>query len=590
MSKNLKPFIEDALKKFNTWSITIKGTKITSRHLSIVAVAAVGTVIVFAASAATFSIGLESERGSASAEVGGGNSSDSSGGAYIQFGSRVTTAGRIDTHDALVDSSNKLVSWVTPQDQAYAKVSKLSWDYLKAMPNQSNGKPAYYSYSYMNPSTQQPVGWPHNPAGLYGMMIESAVTYYQYSGDSGVLQIAKNVADHQLTNGMTTASDNWAKVPYSSGDDGSLTYNGASYGNSSGSGDGKGVLQPDKIGEFGYGLVQLYKVTGDQKYLNAAIDGANALASHVRAGSASQSPWPFRVVASSGAIKEQYSSHISSPIELFDELIALNAGNVSSYTSARTTAWNWMMAYPMQNNAWAQYFEDVGFKSPYNDNLNQLNAMMVARYLLQHPEKDPSWETHVRGLIKWVEDEFGRVQFGAQTIEEQFAFAHPMGSHSSRYASVNALLYEKTGDQTAKEKAFRSFNWATYMARSNGVVLDGPTVGNQWFTDGYGDFVRHFMVGMGAVPEWSPANENHLLRSSSIVKSVSYGSGTVNYQTFDQSSVEKLHLTKEPTSVKAGGTTLSKRSDLSQAGWTFDSGSGVLQISHTNSGDVAITY
>lgn len=590
MSNKFKPAVDGALKKFNAWSITIKGKTITSRHLSIVVIALIGAAVIFNARAAVFSIALEAENPTSSPEIGGGNSSDSSGGAYIIFGSKLSTAGKIDTHDALVDSSNKLMSWVTPQDQAYAKVSKLSWDYLKAMPNQSNGKPAYYSYSYMNPSTQQPVGWPHNPAGLYGMLIESAVTYYQYSGDTAVLNIAKNVANHQLTNGMTTATDNWAKVPYSSGDDGSLTYNGASYGNTSGSGDGKGVLQPDKIGEFCYGLVQLYKLTGDQKYLNAAIDGANALASHVRTGSTSQSPWPFRVVASSGAVKEQYSSHISSPIELFDELIALNAGNVSGYTSARTTAWNWMMTYPMQNNAWAQYFEDVGFKSTYNDNLNQLNAMMVARYLLQHPEKDPSWESHVRGLIKWVEDNFGRTQFGAQTIEEQFAFAHPMGSHSSRYASVNALLYEKTGDTAAKEKAFRSFNWASYMARSNGVVLDGPTVGNQWFTDGYGDYVRHFMVGMGAVPEWSPAGESHLLRSSSIVKSVTYGSGTINYQTFDQSSVEKLHLTKEPSSVKAGGATLSKRNDLSQAGWTYDSSSGVLHINHATSGDIAITY
>ena len=37
---------------------------------------------------------------------------------------------------------------------------------------------------------QVPVGWPHNPAGLYAMLIESAVGWYEYSGDARVLQVA----------------------------------------------------------------------------------------------------------------------------------------------------------------------------------------------------------------------------------------------------------------------------------------------------------------------------------------------------------------------------------------------------------------
>ena len=142
------------------------------------------------------------------------------------------------------------------------------------------------------------------------------------------------------------------------------------------------------------------------------------------------------------------------------------------------------MSFPMVNNAWSQYFEDVAVQSSYNSNLNQYNAMMVARYLLEHPEFDPNWETHARGLITWVENTFAQTNFGATTIREQQQFFYPMGSHTSRYASVNALLYEKTGDLVAKEKAYRAFNWATYMCRTNGIVIDGPDVNNQWFSDG----------------------------------------------------------------------------------------------------------
>jgi hypothetical protein len=542
--------------------------------------------------AATSAVSLESETGQATAQVGGGNDSAASGGAYIRFAPNYTSAGTLDTHTVLLDGSNKIVSWVAGQGKAYGTVSKLAWDYLKALPNTANGKPAYFSYSYMDPSKtpSTPVGWPHNPAGLYGMLIESALRYYQYSGDAAVLQIARNVADHHLANGMTAAGDNWASVPYASGDAGSLTYKGASYGNTTGTGDGVGVIQPDKIGELGVGMVQLYKVTGDQKYLDAATSWASVLASHIRTGSATQSPWPFRVVASSGAVKEQYCAHVISPIELFDELIRLNAGNVAAYQTARTTAWNWMMIYPMQNNVWSQYFEDVGFSSSSSSNLNQLNAMMTARYLLLHPEMDAAWEAHVRGLITWVENTFGVSQYGATIVREQQVFAYPMGSHTSRYASVNALLYARTGDAAAKEKAYRSFNWATYMARSNGVVLDGPEVNNQWFTDGYGDYVRHFMIGMGAVPEWSPASQDHLLQTSTVVKSVTYGTGVVAYQTFDAAATDTLHLTAMPTGVSAGGVALVSRADLTQPGWMYNANTGVLTVYHTNSGSVSIRY
>lgn len=89
-----------------------------------------------------------------------------------------------------------------------------------------------------------------------------------------------------------------------------------------------------------------------------------------------------------------------SSIELFDELIRLGLGNTTAYQNARQTVWTWMMTFPMQNNAWANYFEDVPIQTGLG-NINQINPMMLARYLMEHPEKDSNWETHVRGLIAW---------------------------------------------------------------------------------------------------------------------------------------------------------------------------------------------
>jgi hypothetical protein len=149
-------------------------------------------------------------------------------------------------------------------------------------------------------------------------------------------------------------------------------------------------------------------------------------------------------------------------------------------------------------------------------------------------------------------------------------------------------LYDKTGDQAAKEKAYRSFNWATYMARSNGVVIDGPDVNNQWFTDGYGDYIRHFMTAFGAVPEWSPFNQTHLLRSSSIVKNISYKTNSINYTTYDANAIEVLHINFNPGSVFADGVALQQRSDLSQPGWTLDLATKTLRIYHNNGTQISI--
>lgn len=499
--------------------------------------------------------------------------------------------GTLNSHTVRSDNGGKIIPWTQNPGFGYDTVMYLAWNYLlHSVPNDpATGKPAYYSQSYINPNTQVVSNWPHNPAGTFAMLIESALKYYQYSGNAGVMQIAKDIGLWHINNGRTSSTDNWPSVPYASGDAGTLTYNGANVGNSNGVGDGDGILQPDKIGELAHAWILLYEFDGDVRFRDAAIQSANVLSSKIRPGTNNQSPWPYRVNARTGAIREEYCAHTIAPIRLFDELIRLGLGDTAAYRTARNTAWSWMMTYPMQNNIWSQYFEDVGIQSSYSNNLNQYVAGMAARYLIEHPEFDPNWEAHVRGIINWIEQKFGEPSFGATAINEQITFHFIMGSHTSRYASLNALLYEKTGDLAAKEKAYRSFNWATYMCRPTGVVLDGPEVNNEWFTDGYGDYVRHFMTGLGAIPEWSPTNQTHLLRSTSIVKNISYGSNTVDYTTYDGDATEVLHVSFNPATITANGVVLPKRNDLSQPGWTLDVATKTLRIHHSGATQISIS-
>lgn len=174
----------------------------------------------------------------------------------------VAKADTLNGHPVILDSNNKIIPWTPNPADGYGQVVTIAWDYfLNRVPNDAGtGKPAYFSQSYLNPNTQQVAGWPHNPAGLYAMFIESALKYYAYSGDLAVVQKAEELATHHLDNGMTPSNWLWANVPYASGDAGSLIYQGAAYGNTSGVGDGRYYLEPDKIGELGYGWLLLYKV------------------------------------------------------------------------------------------------------------------------------------------------------------------------------------------------------------------------------------------------------------------------------------------------------------------------------------------
>ena len=264
------------------------------------------------------------------------------------------------------------------------------------------------------------------------------------------------------------------------------------------------------------------------------------------------------------------------------------------------------MTYPVQNQVWTQYFEDVQIYPDYRVNLNQYSPLETARYLLLHPESVREAREHARRILDWVTAFFaadsktmaglpekGR-QWGAEVLSEQVNDMDKMSSHTARYASVRALWYELTGDLDSREKAFRSFNWATYSSRENGLVKTSLDEGTgYWFSDGYGDYMRHFQRGMASVPEWAPANQNHLLGSSSVIRHIRYEVGAIAYLTFDESSREVLRIRSFPSQVMAGKKMLHPVADIGRGrqGYHVESvpgGDFILRLKHQRSRDVRI--
>jgi hypothetical protein len=511
-------------------------------------------------------------------------------------------AQEFNTHKVMLDDNGKLLSWVRPQDKAYDRVSRLAWDFLlDKVRVEPNGLKSFYTYCCIDGTSLKGGTWPHNPAGLFAMLADSSSEYYAYSGDRRVVDLVGGLLDYQLAHGTTPANWKWGNMPYASADHGATEFRGAHESDydkkHAGRGDGFGAIEPDKSAELGAGYLKFYEMTGETRYRDAAIAIANTLAKQVRTGDSQKSPWPFRVYAETGIVREEFASDEIAMVRLFDELIRLNLGDAKQYRSTRDIAWRWLLDVPMKNNTWVQYFEDI----PIMDklwNLNQYAPMETARYLMDHPDTDPEWRGHVAALIAFVEKTFAKdiegysgIEWGANTISEQLDYDHKMGSHTSRYASVVARWTELESDPESKDKAFRSLNWATYMCREDGIVNDQPRLdGNGiWFSDGYGDYIRHFMYAMGAQPEWAPSGENHLLRSTSIVREIKYSPSMISYTTFDNHATETLRLGFVPKSVAAGDKLLPKRDDLGSPGWTFDPERKVLRIRHDDSRSVKIS-
>jgi hypothetical protein len=511
-------------------------------------------------------------------------------------------------HRVVLDQSGRLLSWVEPQASAYDRILKLAWEQLlTGFPVEENGLPTWLAYCCFDGQTLRGGSWPHNPACVYAGLARGAAAYHAYSGDRRVVDLVRRVLDYQLENGTTPADSSWAwpSVPYASSDHGALRYRGAHdfrYATEKdgpprlGRGDGYGVIEPDKVGELGLGYLVAWKITGDARYRDAALHCGRALAAHVRSGDAERSPWPFRVVAETGVVREEYGASLGPTLELLDELARLDLGQdgeAEDFRRARRTAWDWLLAQPFRTDAWANYFEDL-FWLPKPTNLNQYAPGELARYVLEDPRRDPAWREHAAHLIGWIEDTFGGDtpkekgrQWGAVTISEQTEYAYKMGSHTARFASLQALWHEKTGDAAAREKAFRAFNWASYMCDRRGVVRVGPVESSFWFSDGYGDYLRHFMAGLGAVPEWAPPGEDHLLRSTSVVTKVDYAPGWVAYETFDDVGEEVLRLSFVPKSVTAAGKPLARAAE--GPGWTFDAGLGVLRVRRQGARTMAVS-
>jgi hypothetical protein len=460
----------------------------------------------------------------------------------------------IQYHEVKVDATGKIVPWYgSGPSEAYDHMVRIVFDFWVKIRNCPNGVPLYLQHQVWKADQD-------DPRGLGGDQIPMALSswnlLYGYLGDKAVRDNMVLMADYWLDHGISKPSLLWPNMPYPY----NLELHSGEY-----TGDmraGKGFIQPDKAASFAAELTMLHKMTGSRRYLTAATAMADALVKHLNPGDADHSPWPYRVHAETGAVHEQksragnlvvasYTSNYTGALRLFSDLIAMRQGNTKAYADASKTVIVWLKAYPVKTNKWGPFFEDIN-TGDYSD--TQINADTLAMYILEHPDWDPAWKAQVKGILNWSMATFANDEYkkwGVTPINEQTVYRVPGNSHTSRHASVELTYCEKTGDCVTKDDAIRRLNWATYTVDTDGknrYIRD-----DNWLTDGYGDYVRHYLRAMAAAPELAPNDQNHLLRTNSVIQTIEYGPARIQYTKFDASSAEEFKLGAwTPKSIKGG--------------------------------------
>ncbi len=529
-----------------------------------------------------------------------------------------TTDEKLLYHNIVVnESDNSILPWYsTDLGESYDFIINRIWDFWDTMRSDKNGLPYYMNHQVWRDdfNDRRGVG-----GDQFAMALSSWNLYYGYSGNEGVKEEMKFIADYYLSHSLSPKDVTWPNIPY--------PYNTLIY---SGIYDGDMVLgraftQPDKAGSFGLELVKLYKMTNtvtypnitDLQYLNASIQIANTLALHIKPGDNDNSPLPFKVNAITGEIGKlkhnsgsgadeqlsSYTSNWSPTLELFLNLIELKAGDTESYQKAFDTILSWMKNYPLKTNKWGPFFEDI---PGWSD--TQINAITFAQFMMNHQQFFPNWKSEVKGIFDWIYKTVGNHEwekYGVTLINEQTAYQTPGNSHSSRQASAELQYAALTGDQSRIINSKRILSWATYMVNDDGANCYPRD--EVWMTDGYGDYVRHYLRSMAWLPELAPSNQNHLMSSTSVIQLMEYSpeinkflvmevpaekvkNTLIHYRTFDNKSVEVFRLTQKPTAVLVNQKSISELKNMDGEGWNWKAMEvgGLLTIKHTSGNRIAI--
>jgi len=238
---------------------------------------------------------------------------------------------KIRDHAVVLDKQGKLQPWTS-----YDNIIRWSIDFIQHCPTIQTkyGDDPWYLVSAKFNEDGTFLKKQNNPGSNVYWALETHRKVYAYSGDRAVFEPVRRLIERVAVY-HTPADWAWPDVPRTQDDtpDGEYTD------------EWSGV---DKICMVGIGYLNYYKLTGEATWLNKAIKIADAILKHVKPGSATHSPLPFRVNLKTGDVLDPYCSNMILAVQFLDELSKLNipSPSLKSVSKKRDLLMQWCSTIP----------------------------------------------------------------------------------------------------------------------------------------------------------------------------------------------------------------------------------------------------
>jgi hypothetical protein len=418
--------------------------------------------------------------------------------------------------------------------------------------------------------------------------------YYRYTSDPAAIALVTLTADYLLDYCQTPADHPWPNFFISCPTKGKV-YRRA---------NPHGFIQLDVGAEVGSGLVAVYKLTGNPRYLAAVKHWADLLAEHCDRRPGAR-PWNRYANPQDARWDTRQTAGVSLVLQFLDDVIRLgHEGRDGALRKARDAGDRYLRDVLLP-----EWSRDPTFGHHFWDWLNPTYTcslpVFTSQYMMNRREAFPEWKTDVRNVLSLFlarssvdPASAGGVYSGAWAVPESSnccgkSLQYPTMAMASALGRYGALARSEWAREVARRQALIS----TYDAHETGVVEDaidgGAVVAGAWFNLAHPWPLHCVMDFLAWQPDVLGAHgENHIMRSSSVVRNVNYGKGRIAYSTFDAAPAEDvLRLAFPPTRITADGKPLPVREDLSQNGFTIKplgNGDCLVTVRHDGCRDMAI--
>ncbi len=244
----------------------------------------------------------------------------------------------------------------------------------------------------------------------------------------------------------------------------------------------------------GLSYLNLFSITGDSVYLNAALQ----IAETYRKTQLTSGTWFIRLNKMTG---QPASEVLCIPIKIVNFLqILTEEHHYQTFKPVIEAAIGWTYENPVKTFDWTGQFEDVEAVEPY-ENLTKYEASWFAQFLLNHHNEDTNNVQLAKALIDFCEDQFvvweqpamydnwnnSTQSWHVPAVLEQYHCYVPIDASAVQMIDTYYLAYQKTGESIYREKALTLANSLVNTQEKSGKI---PT----FWASGFNEFWNNCMV------------------------------------------------------------------------------------------------